>query len=84
MQLLKLSPLVNWDGLLVEGSTMTPEKDQGKAKLVDETRWLLLNLTNTLKNDNQEFPLWLIRLKTRLVSMTMRVRSLALLSGLRI
>ena len=30
-----------------------------------------------------EFPLWLSRLQTQLVSMRMQVRSLALLSGLR-
>ena len=32
----------------------------------------------------QEFPLWLSRLRTRLISKRMRVRSLALLSGLTI
>ena len=34
--------------------------------------------------DFQEFPLWLSGLQIRLVSMRMQVRSLALLSGLRI
>jgi len=38
----------------------------------------------TKKNRNWEFPLWLSRLRTRLVSITMRVQSLASLSGLRI
>ena len=40
--------------------------------------------TEVIRKEFQEFLLWLSRLRTQLVSMSMRVQSLALLSGLRI